>query len=254
MEIDADGLTNMNISVCLNAAVMDEHADLSQTCAVIIDVLRATTVMTIAGSNGARSIATCSDIESAKKLAGSMTPRPLLCGERQCKKIAGFDLGNSPREYTRERVDGKRLILTTTNGTRAIEAARTARRMIVASFANLFAVVETLQNESGLSLVCAGTNGEVTYEDVLLAGAIADGCLEKTPDSPHDDSTRIALAAWREGRKDGSLLSALAKSQGGRNLVNVGYANDLDACAELNSVRGYAERLGDSTFEFKRLD
>ena len=118
--------------------------------AVVVDVLRATSVMTTAFGSGVKRIFTCCQVAEAVSLAEQIentdqeNQRPLLCGERSCKPISGFDHGNSPSEYTPERVRGQTLIMTTTNGTKAIEAAFSAKRLIAASFLNLPKVVETL--------------------------------------------------------------------------------------------------------------
>ncbi len=132
--------------------------------------------MATALANGAASIATCEEIDDANMIAEMIRKKkPLLCGERACQKIPGFDLGNSPSEYTSDAVQDKALVLTTTNGTHAIAAAGPADRLITASFLNLHAVIELIKEMSHVHLVCAGTEGEVTAEDTLLAGAIVHG-------------------------------------------------------------------------------
>ena len=233
--------------------------------AVVIDVLRATTVATTALAAGARSIATCRNVDEAfamRDASGSDSP-PLLCGERGCRRIDGFDFGNSPSEYSPAGVGGRDLILTTTNGTAAIDAAADAQTMILASFANLSAVVDDLivrhgadrdaggtENASGLiRLVCSGTNGDVTTEDVLLAGALLAACHRRLSDSPRfydgpveltNDCGAIALAVWQhslthEGVTDSATLAErLSQTQGGRNLIAAGYESDLVDCGAID--------------------
>jgi len=221
---------------------------------VVIDVLRATTVATTALAAGARSVTTCRNVDEAfamRDAANSDSP-PLLCGERGCRRIEGFDFGNSPSEYSPAGVAGRDLVLTTTNGTAAIEAAADAQTMILASFANLSAVVDFLiarQDDGLVRLVCSGTNGEVTTEDVLLAGAVLAACHRRLSDSPRfyegpielvGDGSAIALAVWQhslthEGVSDADTLARrLSDTQGGRNLIATGYEADLVDCGSID--------------------
>ena len=98
----------------------------------------------------------------------------MLGGERRGKRIEGFDLGNSPAEYTPEAVGGRRVFITTTNGTRALHHARLARRVVVGAFVNLSAVVASVRDEPRVDILCAGTDGSETREDILAAGAIVE--------------------------------------------------------------------------------
>jgi 2-phosphosulfolactate phosphatase len=214
--------------------------------AVVIDVLRATTVITQAIRSGAAEVAVCGEIDEAFGLADLREPRPLLCGERACKPIAGFDLGNSPSEYTQNRVAGKRLVMTTTNGTRAAIAAAGFDTIFAASFNNLSAVVDSLAGQSGVSILCAGTDGEVTEEDMLLAGAIIDRLLdhpswrsESGPVAafPLGPTETAARTLWRQHIDTGrTLAERLAETLGGRNLVAAGYPADITTCAQIDTT------------------
>lgn len=247
------------LAVALNASVLPPSVNMAGSCAVVIDVLRATSVMTVAGANGASEITTCGEVDEARKTAAAFDPPALLCGERQCQIIEGFDFGNSPAEYTPDRVSGKSLVLTTTNGTRAIQAAKTARRLVVASFLNLGAVLTAIRKERDIHLICAGTNGDVTLEDVLLAGAIAHRCCEESP-CRLDDSAQLAVAAWNQvlaeskrSSLEAALIVALNQSLGGRNLIELGYDLDVRRCARLDSVEGYMERVAsDNRFTYRK--
>lgn len=205
--------------------------------------------MATAFQAGASQIVTCREVAEANEMATRVSPRPLLCGERGCQPIEGFDLGNSPSEYVAERVAGKTLVLTTTNGTRAIEAAGDAARMITASFLNFSAVIETLEGSRSVHLVCAGTNGEITAEDVLLAGAILWKCeTHYRAESRGDDST-LARALWQSWFSDSripepvELVPRLRETRGGTNLVRLGYEQDLERCAAVDSVRVVPTRI-----------
>ena len=153
--------------------------DLSHTVCVVFDVLRATSSMVTALANGAREIIPVCEIAEAVALRQTR-PDLLLAGERDGVRIlraqtgsVDFDLGNSPREFTCERVAGRSLAMTTTNGTRALQACRGARGVLVGSFLNLSAVADWLARErvDSLLVVCSGTHEETAYEDVLGAGA-----------------------------------------------------------------------------------
>lgn len=217
--------------------------------AVVIDVLRATSVMAAAMHAGARRIVTCREVSEALQLARKTSPRPLLCGERGCVPIPGFDLGNSPAEYGADRIAGKSLVLTTTNGTQAIASATGAKGVIAASFLNLTAVIGFLAEAESIHLICAGTRGQITAEDVLLAGALACGCETRYGAAISDDESLLARQLWQSwfprsgGRSvddrwlpDPTNLSRrLRETRGGRNLVRVGYQEDLDRCAAIDS-------------------
>lgn len=233
----------------------------AQDTAVIIDVLRATSVMTTALAAGAERIVTYRDVDSAREFAASVGSTAGLCGERDCIKIEGFDFGNSPAEYTSTKVRDRTLVLTTTNGTYAIAAAESARRMIVASFLNIAAVIRNVRGDDCVHLVCAGTNRAVSNEDVLLAGAIAVELCRKNNATLDGDEAGIAAALWRErfgtsviDESDNSdtktqqirlVADQLALSLGGRNLVKLGYKTDLMRCANLNSIDRVAVRMCD---------
>src|SRR5207302_699734 len=140
--------------------------------AVVIDVLRATTTIIYALVAGCSCVRPCQEVDEAKELGSDLTAgTALLGGERGGQPLAGFDLGNSPGEYTSRLCKGKTVVLTTTNGTRAIFRAAEAERAILAGFVNYSAVCDQLQADSRpIHLICAGTENEVSLEDTLLAG------------------------------------------------------------------------------------
>ncbi len=133
----------------------------------------------------------------------------VLGGERRGLKIEGFDLGNSPAEYTSESVGGKDVVLTTTNGTKALSHARQSAQIYVGAFVNLSAVCAKLSESMHVDLLCAGTDGQITREDVLLAGAVVARLTEQPYWTP-DDPALIARDAWLHvaGRVEGSALKA----------------------------------------------
>ena len=217
--------------------------ELKGDAVVVIDVLRACTSIVHALAAGAERVIPCLEVEAARSTA---TQHPadqvVLGGERQGVRIEGFDLGNSPAEYTAESVGGKTVVMTTTNGTRAMEACRQARRVLIGTFVNLGAVLrdlqETGQDASAVHLVCAGTHGKVSFEDVLFAGCVVDRLTAKDATIPMDDSARLALASWKpihdDSRSD-ALSIALRQGQGGQNVIRIGCEADIDLAAKIDS-------------------
>ncbi len=201
--------------------------------AVAIDVLRAMTTIIHALAAGCTCVRPCAEVEEARALAGQMRAgRVLLGGERGGVPLPGFDLGNSPREYTAKVCRGCILVLTTTNGTRALLRAAEAARTLLAGFVNYSAVCEQLrQDPRPIHIICAGTAGEVTLEDTLLAGALVDFLCE-TADVGLNDSARLAWDCFENhGRV---LLGALELSQGGANLRRLSYDDDIRAAAQVD--------------------
>jgi 2-phosphosulfolactate phosphatase len=203
---------------------------------VVIDVLRAATTMIHALAAGAVEILPCQRVDAARRLAAGFAPgSALLGGERLGLPIPGFDLGNSPSEYTRERVAGRSVVFTSTNGTRALARSRRAERAFLAAFVNLSAVARAVSGAERLHLLCAGTRGRLSEEDLLLAGALAD-CLETRA---LDAEARAALTRWRElgvdrlnrAEPQPALLAALRESRGGRNVVANGFEPDIRTAA-----------------------
>jgi 2-phosphosulfolactate phosphatase len=214
-----------------------EPASLQGSVAIVLDVLRATTTIVQALASGAANVIATETIDEAReRFAALPVGTALLGGERGGVRIEGFFLGNSPLEYTSEVVAGKTICLTTTNGTRALARSRYARHVLVGSFSNLRAVVAAAAN-SGLPIhiVCAGTDGHVTAEDVLCAGAIATALENVHPEAiVLDDSARVASAFWKTVLPGPALREAMRASRGGANLVELGYDRDIDRCAEID--------------------
>lgn len=242
----------MQIGVCLLPDSRRVTADVD--LAVVIDVLRATSVMATALAAGAEQIVTCRTVEEARELASAFDHRPLLCGERHCRPIEGFDLGNSPAEYTRKRVAGRTLLLTTTNGTAAIASAGQARELVTSSFLNLQATVAALAPHRRIEIVCAGTEGRVTTEDVLSAGALVDRALDRYGGELLGDEARIARDLWRAGPDPAKLPLRLRDTQGGRNLIAAGYEQDLAVCSQIDSYDVCPRRVDREPVTFRPSD
>jgi 2-phosphosulfolactate phosphatase len=211
--------------------------------AVVIDVLRASTTMITALAHGAASVLPVADVDEARRLAGELGQGALLGGERGGLRIPGFDLGNSPREYTAGRVAGQTVVITTTNGTAALHASRDAAEIVVGAIVNRTAVAEAVRRLAGnrgvVHLVCAGTDGAVSAEDVLAAGAILDAASADGRDDVLDKAAREALAFFRRVVASGDVAAALVvdfcRSPGGANLVDLGMEADLPLAAAIDS-------------------
>lgn len=200
---------------------------------IVIDVLRATTTLAHAFASGASVVRPCRDVEQARQLATHHTDA-LLCGERHEQRVEGFDLGNSPGDYTPDVVNQRSLIFTTTNGTAAIDHCRSASRLLLAAFVNLSAICEAVADVESVEIVCAGTRGEITLEDVLLAGAIASRLSHKPGDEQiqRNDQTQLAAGLWDSARLP--LPEWLERSQGGRNLIKSGFRPDILFAADVD--------------------
>jgi 2-phosphosulfolactate phosphatase len=210
-------------------------AALENSAAVVIDVLRATTTIIHALAAGATEVIPCLELDEARQIAARLGPDAVLGGERGGVRIDGFHLGNSPDEYTPRSVGGKTVVFTTTNGTRAMRTCGRARRVLIGAFANVSALCRELAEEPLVHLICAGTQNEITREDVLLAGAVADQLTESGITGFLNDQAQIAADAWRgaaERINDGVAFADLLRAScGGRNLVDVGHGADIDLAA-----------------------
>ena len=199
--------------------------DLQETTCVVFDVLRATSTMVTALAHGAESIMPVAEISEALVIK-SGNPMVLLAGERNGLRISSdltgctaFDLGNSPREFTKEVVEDKRICMTTSNGTRALQACSGARTVLIGSFLNLGATADFLLRERPeyLLLVCGGTGEGIAYEDVLGAGALCRLLLGNFSKGQVSDSALMAGKLYMMEEPD--LLAAFAKSLNGKRLL-----------------------------------
>ena len=192
--------------------------ELMGSTVVVIDLLRASSTICQALSAGATEVVPFLAVEEALAAAADDRTNVVLGGERGGQRIDGFDLGNSPSEYTRASVGGRRVFLTTTNGTRALNHTRRSRRVIVGSFVNLSAVVASIRDEPRVDILCAGTNGVESREDILAAGAIVEQLVARDRSAWQlNDSAQAALAEWQTRGDD--LAVELRATPGGRNLL-----------------------------------
>jgi 2-phosphosulfolactate phosphatase len=226
----------MKIDVYFSPVQVDEM-QLREKNVVVIDVLRASSTIVAALHNGAREVIPVSSIESAVKVSGNLFGDVVLRGgERNGKMIDGFNLGNSPSEYTEDAVKGKSIILCTTNGSVAMVRARHAKNMAVACFNNISSVVDfMLEIGEDFSIVCAGKVALFSLEDAVCAGMIVK--LLSDQDSLVIELNDAAVAAhvlYKTYNKN--LLKMIKGCDHGRYLAGIGFEDDLKLCVEIDSV------------------
>jgi 2-phosphosulfolactate phosphatase len=202
---------------------------------VVIDVLRATSVMVHAMSQGASEIIPLATVEEAFQMAKAfLRGFAILGGERESKNIPGFDLGNSPREYTAERVKGKKLILTTTNGTRAFHVVSSGKEILAGSFLNIGAIAQRcLESNRDVFIFPSGDEGNFSLEDTLCGGMLIDLITKKeTRQVSLTDASCSAQILYR--RFKDNLSEAFHLSHHGKELINRGFEDDLAYCAQID--------------------
>ena len=223
---------------------------------VIIDILRASSTIITALSNGAKRVIPCGTPDEARQIREqSHADDVLLGGERGGVLIEGFDCGNSPTEYAPGRVAGKTIAFTTTNGTQALLKSAAAETILIGAFVNRHAVVDQLHTDQRpVHLVCAGTDGQITGEDVLFAGAVVEALQQigaQTQSNAErwvlNDCARIAQGFWRQnvgenlqsdsdGKLSAKIESAMRTTRGGRNLCDLGYDDDIRLCSAVDCI------------------
>ena len=197
----------------------------------VIDVLRATSTIVEAMANGARSVLPAVDTDDALRLAQAFgRSEVLLCGERGSNKIEGFDLGNSPLEFTSEAVADKLVVMTTTNGTAALLAGSAADRCVVASYLNISAAVTDL-TASGkpIVLMCAGREGRFSFDDALCAGSFVRELRRRVPGRIGLNDSALAVAAL-ERRYHSHLDRVMVRTAAARQIIEAGHGDDIAYC------------------------
>jgi len=202
--------------------------------AVVIDVLRATTTLTIAMAHGARRVRPAATPEQAFALRRRF-PDALLCGERDGRRVEGFDLGNSPAEYGATVVAGRDLIFASTNGSQALLAAHRARRRVLAAFVNASAVLRAIEAEPEVVLIASGKLGRFSLEDAALAGWLC-AALERRGATLAGAAARAALALAPQAAA--AVRTLVEGASHGRYLRRLGpeFAADLAVCASLDTL------------------
>lgn len=217
------------------AATSFQEDEMRGKTAVMIDVLRASSTIVTALANGAKGVIPVADMGAGSKISQSMdTENILLCGEKDGEKIEGYDLGNSPLEYTPRLVNGKTIILNTTNGTKALMRASHARNITVGSFLNLGRVVEYLNDKERIILVCAGWRGRLSLEDLLCAGNIIYELTHgELPDTAFDGA-KVAFGLYEKFGDD--IEKTVLSSNHAHRLQDIVGTEDLVYCSKVNAM------------------
>ena len=231
----------MRVDVVLLPAHL-QPGHLAGRTVVVFDVLRATTTMAAALAAGVAEIRVFGSLADAARAAAAHGEGRILCGEENCLPPAGFDLGNSPGAFQPDLHAGRTAYMSTTNGTRAIVAARAAPVMFVGALVNASAVARAAA-EAGrdVTLLCAGTGGAVAMEDVLGAGAVM-AAMEHLTSCAFDSDTALIARRLYDGAR-GDLRAALTASRGGLNVAAAGLPDDIDFAARVDSLKvvGFVE-------------
>jgi len=212
------------VQVCLTPALLHLHP-LEGHVVVVIDILRATSSITYGLENGAEAIIPVAQVEDCLGYAGKGY---LLAAERNGEVVAGFDFGNSPFSYTAEKVQGKTVVLTTTNGTKALHLARErAAQVVIGAFLNLTVLVQWLrEQEKNVVLLCAGWKDQFNLEDTLFAGAVVHALRD---DFVHFDDACVAAEDMYRVAKD-DLRGYLKKSSHSHRLAQLNIEEDVQFC------------------------
>ena len=227
----------MRVDVFFGASSLTS-ADVHGRVVVVIDVLRASTTIAVALANGARTIIPFDSAQEAITRSKSFERGEYkLAGERRNLMIPGFDLGNSPRDYTREAVEGQTILLTTTNGTGALVAVQAAREVLVGSFVNYSAVSAmaraAARSDSDIAIVAAGHDRHFSLEDTTCAGRFVRSIVKGVPGAELNDGAQVALLLDKKYGSD--LPRLMAEATHGRTLAEAGFTEDLVLCSTVDA-------------------
>lgn len=230
------GGSYVNIDVVISANHINEEY-LKDKIVVVIDILRATSVITTAINNGAREVIPILTVEEAfrkKEELSAIGVEALLGGERNALKIDGFDFTNSPLEYTKEKVNGKTIILTTTNGTRAINLSKKAKKILIGSMLNAQALVDELKNEKeDIIFVNSGTNGEFSMDDYICSGYMIS-LLSKEISCNLSDISRMAKLIYED---NSNIIDFIKEAKHYNILKSLNLEKDLYYCIKKDIIR-----------------
>lgn len=234
-----------SIEVCLTPALLDLYS-IEDRVVVVIDVLRATSSMVYGIDNGASAIIPVAQVEDCLNYTDKGF---LLAAERNGEVVEGYDFGNSPFSYSHEKVNGKTIVLTTTNGTKALHLAqKRAHQVVIGSFLNLEALCNWLRvQDKGVLLLCAGWKDKFNLEDTLFAGAVVK---ELRKDFTHFDDSCVAAEDLYDLAKD-DLRNYLHKSSHSHRLAELNIEEDVKFCLQLNICAAIPVLVGDALVALK---
>lgn len=220
-----------NISVCFSPALYPYYAE-NNAIVIVVDVFRASTSICAAFNNGAKSVKTVADIDEAKRYKSAGY---LVAAERNTQKCDFADFGNSPFDFTREKVAGNEIIFTTTNGTQAVEMAMNADEILIGAFSNITALADyCVEREKNIIILCSGWNNRFCIEDTLFAGALTEKLLTSQKYLSRSDATHASLKLWHIAKTN--LFEYICQSEHYERLVLHGLENSVEYCLTNDTV------------------
>lgn len=223
----------MNVEVCFSPALYPYYADEHEadTVVVVVDIFRATTTICKALLNGAAAILPVASVEEAKEYKSKGY---LVGAERKVQRCEFADFGNSPATYVPEKVAGREIVFTTTNGTQAINIAANCGRLIIGSFSNISAVADYCNRlQKRVLVLCSGWHNHFNMEDTLFAGALACQLREKGFEVV-SDAANVACDMWMQAKADPKAY--LSRSEHVKRLAGNGLEGDIDYCLTADTL------------------
>ncbi|MGJ8635595.1 MAG: 2-phosphosulfolactate phosphatase [Phycisphaerales bacterium] len=220
----------------VDVALLPDHVNrdrLDTHTVIVVDVLRASTTIVAAIESGAEGVVPVAEVDEAKSFA-LLHPDALLCGERGGVPPEGFVMGNSPLDYSSEKVGGRKVVLTTTNGTRALSMVADAKRVLVGSLTNRAAVCG-IADQDDVLIVCAGTNGEVSLDDAFTAGMMVDWLIEHSGHAPTETAQILSGSASSLLATHKTIEQVLRNTDHGRRLIGLGMDRDIEHASGIDS-------------------
>ncbi|HKL08267.1 MAG TPA: 2-phosphosulfolactate phosphatase [Bacteroidales bacterium] len=220
------------VEVCFTPALLDKYT-IENKMVVVVDILRATTIITTMFKNGLYKLIPVNNLNEAKSYKEKGF---LVAAERDGKKIDFADFNNSPYIFNPEKIKGETLVYSSTNGTNTINSASKAKKVIIASFLNLSAVAEYIKNENqDVLLLCSGWHGSFCTEDALFAGALSKELLTTKQFTTNCDSVMASMDLWSLAKKD--ILAYIKTIYQYQRLTRLGLGSIINYCFQVDTTR-----------------
>lgn len=237
------------VEVCFTPELIDKY-DIENKLVVVIDILRATTIITTMFKNGLYKLIPAKNLDEAKTYKENGF---LVAAERNGKKVDFADFNNSPYVFTEEKIKGKTVVYSSTNGTNTINSVKTAEDVIIASFLNLSAVADFIkEKDKNILLLCSGWKGNFCSEDAIFAGALSEKLLTTGRFSTECDSVLASIDLWSIAKKD--ILSYIKSIYQYKRLTNLGLENVIDYCFKTDITNAIAMLKDDYLVEHKNFN
>ncbi|WMJ80569.1 2-phosphosulfolactate phosphatase family protein [Clostridium sp. MB40-C1] len=222
----------MNIDIIISSGDIKEEK-IQEKTVVIIDMLRATSVIITALNNGCKEVIPVIDIEEAREIVENQREKYVLGGERKALKIEGFDFSNSPLEYLDGSANGKTLVMTTTNGTKAINRSVSAKNMLIGAMINASSVAKkVVELGNDVVIINSGTNGQFSIDDFLCSGYIIECILKEIK----ADMSDIAITAHYMYNQNEDLVTFIKNAKHYKVLLELGLEEDLEYCCRKDII------------------